>query len=109
MFAAWIRDLRHAARGLLRAPGFTAIAAITLALAIGANTAIFSVVDAVLMDPLDFPEADELVIIRGTAPGTDMAEEFRHHVALRTEDLIRILGAGSGMRVTRPAIRMKKF
>ena len=66
----------HAGRSLLRSPAFTFIAALTLALAIGANTAIFSVVDAVLLDPLSFPESDELVVIRGTAPGTDMEEEF---------------------------------
>jgi len=70
------RDFTHAARGLVRAPAFSAIAVITLALAIGANTAIFSVVKAVLLDPLDFPEPDRLVVIRGTAPGTDMDEEF---------------------------------
>jgi putative ABC transport system permease protein len=76
MFDAWKRDLTHAARSLLRAPAFSIIAVLTLALAIGANTAIFSVVDAVLLDPLSFPEPDELVVIRGTAPGTDMDEEF---------------------------------
>jgi hypothetical protein len=57
-------------------PGSRSVAALTLALAIGANTAIFSVVDAVLLDPLSFPEPDELVVIKGTAPGTDLAEEF---------------------------------
>ncbi|MBW3552832.1 MAG: ABC transporter permease [Gemmatimonadetes bacterium] len=76
MLDAWKRDLTHAVRSLLRAPAFFAIAALTLALAIGANTAIFSVVDAVLLDPLAYPEADELVVVRGTAPGTDMEEEF---------------------------------
>lgn len=73
----WSRDLSRAARSLLRAPGFTAIAVVTLALAIGANTAIFSVVDAVLLDPLAFPDADRLVVIRGTAPGSDLPEEFQ--------------------------------
>ena len=76
MFETWTRDLTHAARSLLRAPTFTIIAVLTLALAIGANTAIFSVVDTVLLDPLSFPEPDELVVIRGTAPGTDLEEEF---------------------------------
>jgi putative ABC transport system permease protein len=76
MFDAWKRDLTHAVRSLRRAPAFSLIAALTLALAIGANTAIFSVVDAVLLDPLDYPDADELVVIKGTAPGTDMEEEF---------------------------------
>ena len=76
MFDHLKRDISHAARSLLRSPAFSLIAALTLALAIGANTAIFSVVDAVLMDPLDFPDANELVLIRGTAPGTDMNEDF---------------------------------
>jgi predicted permease len=69
------RDLRIAVRTLLRTPVFTAAAALTLALAIGANTAIFSVVDAVLLDPLAFPEADRLVSIRASAPGSDLSGE----------------------------------
>lgn len=76
MFEVWMRDLTHGARSLLRAPAFSVVAALTLALAIGANTAIFSVVDAVLLDPLSFPDPDELVVIKGTAPGTDLEEEF---------------------------------
>src|SRR5688572_13089569 len=76
MFETWTRDLTHAARRLLRAPAFSVIAALTLALAIGANTAIFSVVKGVLLDPLSFPEPDQLVVVRGTAPGTDLGEEF---------------------------------
>src|SRR5688500_18352729 len=76
MFETWTRDLTHAARRLLRAPAFSVIAALTLALAIGANTAIFSVVKGVLLDPLSFPEPDRLVVVRGSAPGTDMGEEF---------------------------------
>ena len=73
---AWTRDFMYAARALRRAPGFTVVTVATLALAIGANTAIFSVVDTVLLDPLDYPAADRLVIIRASAPGTDMPEEF---------------------------------
>jgi predicted permease len=73
---AWIGDFRHAARSLARAPGFTLIVVATLALAIGANTAIFSVVKVVLLEPLPFPNADRLVHIAGTAPGTDQPEEF---------------------------------
>jgi len=48
----------------------------TLAIAIGANTAIFSVVNSVLLDPLDFPAADRLVSIRASAPGSDLPEQF---------------------------------
>ena len=72
----WIKDFKHAARGLLRAPGFTLVVVATLALAIGANATIFSVVNAVLLEPLPYPNADRLVHIGGTAPGTDQPPEL---------------------------------
>ncbi len=56
-----LRNLRHAVRSLLRAPGFTLTVIATLALGIGANTAVFSALDAVLLRPLPFPHADPLV------------------------------------------------
>jgi predicted permease len=61
------RDLRHALRGLRRRPAFTLATVLTLALGIGATTAIFSVVYSVLIKPLPYPNADELVRIRHTA------------------------------------------
>ena len=76
MLDKWIKDFRHAARSLRRSPSFTLIVVATLALAIGANAAIFSVVNAVLLKPLPFPNADRLVHIAGTAPGTDQPEEL---------------------------------
>ena len=76
MLDKWIKDFRHAARSLRRSPSFTLIVVATLALAIGANAAIFSVINAVLLKPLPFANADRLVHIAGTAPGTDQPEEL---------------------------------
>jgi predicted permease len=57
------QDLRYAARSLRRTPGFTAAAVVTLALGIGANSAIFTLLDAVMFKPLPLPKADELVVL----------------------------------------------
>src|SRR4051794_30098619 len=63
-----LQDFRHAARGLLRTPGFTAIATLTLALGIGATAAMFTVVNRVVLNPLPFPRADRLVLVWGSKP-----------------------------------------
>src|ERR1700704_731427 len=59
-----IRDIRYGVRSLLARPGFTALAVFTLALGIGACTAIFSVVDGVLLRPLPYPHAEQIVQLR---------------------------------------------
>src|SRR5580693_3058038 len=86
------RDLSHATRGLLREPGFTCVALLTLGLAIGANTAIFSVANGLLLRPLPLPEADRLVVVMRHWPKAEtaslsapkfffLAERLRHELS----------------------------
>ena len=63
------RDVHYSLRTLRRTPGFTAIALLTIAIGIGANTAVFSVINSVLLRPLDYPHPEELVALRQFAPG----------------------------------------
>ena len=63
---SFFRDLKYAARTLRKSPGFTLIAVLTLALVIGASTAIYSVVNGVLFKPLPFPESERLVRVTTT-------------------------------------------
>jgi len=65
------RDLRHGLRTLRRTPTFTAVALLTLAVGIGANSAVFSVVNAVLLKPLPYPKSNDLVAVWQVAPGAE--------------------------------------
>jgi putative ABC transport system permease protein len=98
-----VRDMRHAWRALRRTPGFLAAAVLTLALAMGATAGMFNVVRTVLLEPLPYPNAGRLVVVAGTAPGSDLPErfdlesDFYLHYRERSEliDGIFMFGAGT--------------
>src|SRR5579871_3386477 len=67
----WWQDMRYAMRLFGRAPGFSAIAVLTLAVGIGANSALFSVVNGVLLSPLPYPHSDQLAAVYASTPGVE--------------------------------------
>src|SRR5262245_40636447 len=85
------QDLRYGARMLFKNPGFTLIAVITLALGIGANTAIFSIVNGLLLNPLPYRNAERLAIIWTHSPGANVALDWPspgQFSALKTENSV---------------------
>ncbi len=71
-----VNDLRYAVRGLFRSPGFAVAAILSIAIGVGANTAIFSVASALLLRPLPYPDADRLAILWNRSPGLGIAEDW---------------------------------
>jgi putative ABC transport system permease protein len=80
-----ISDLKFAFRQLAKTPGFALIAVLTLALGIGANSAIFSVIDAVLLRPLPFPKPNELIAAWSKVDGAKETDSFPDYVDLRDQ------------------------
>jgi putative ABC transport system permease protein len=108
-------DFLSAYRGLLRTPGFLFTSIGTLALAIGAVAGMFSVVNAVILAPLPYPDSERLVVVSGTAPGSDLPEnfgpgvEFYLHYKERSKLLDGIFLFGSGTSTLRTDNRVERI
>ena len=111
----WLSDFRHGWRALARTPTFLVTSVATLALAIGAVVGMFSVVNAVLLRPLPFANPDRIVVIEGTAPGSDLPErfglgpEFYVHYKERSQLLDGIFMFGAGTSTLRTDDRAERI
>jgi hypothetical protein len=81
-------DLRCAVRTLAKSPGFTTVAIVTLALGIGANTAIFSVLNALVLRPLPYPEGDELVEVLESINGNTAPVSYPDYLDWRRQNTV---------------------
>ena len=94
-----MKNLRLAFRQLRKSPGFTAVAVLTLALGIGANTAIFSVVNAVLLRPLPYPQPDRVIVFKQTHKGSQsVAVSFPDYLDYRRDNTVFEHLAATGLR-----------
>ena len=87
------RDVQYAGRSLRRFPGFTAIVLLTLAIGVGANTAIFSAVHGVLLAPLPYPQSEQLVRVWENVPGVEIGDgkgQDRRYPAMDVRDLLEV-------------------
>jgi putative ABC transport system permease protein len=116
---AWMsdtgRDLQQAWRSLLRTPGFLVACVATLALAMGAVAGMFSVVHAVLLEPLPFPAPDRLVALFGNSPGSDLpkrfglSNEFYLHYKERSKLLAGLFSFSDGTSTFRAGDRVERI
>jgi putative ABC transport system permease protein len=86
---AFIPDIRYALRTLRRSPGLTTVIVLSLAIGIGANTAIFSVVNALLLKPLPYPEPERLAVLWLRSPGINIPQDWPspgQYIDLRTQN-----------------------
>src|SRR5579872_5209788 len=89
MMQQFLRDIRYAARALRKSAGLTTVIVISLAIGIGANTAIFSVVNALLLRPLPYPDPDRLAVLWLRSPGINIPQDWPspgQYIDVRTEN-----------------------
>src|SRR5579872_309539 len=101
-----IRDVRYSLRALRLNPVFAVVALLTIAIGIGANTAVFSVVNSVLLRPLNYPQSEQLVALRQVAPGVGQRHRYwRTGAGARLVRKRRRFAGSQGSSDTRPLVQ----